>query len=420
MEVLDSLVCGLARNTTASTPKTMALGELYAGILEYIAPSVLAEEVMQTYDTNASPPFLIPLDTLKNNGFSNLVNAAQVLAYVAKETGLRATMVPLSMKHLVNFQRPWSDVVDNVTRMYTEMKMLRPSTWALLRHPSLLIEVLDGYMLPVATAKQWPNAASALRPDDPWHKIALGLHSNVAFRRVFVASDEAEWESMLLKGYHVVLGGKPTYLGLTDRQIMSVFSSAHDSGRDIVFRPFRAFNFQNNNPKHEAFAQSWRHVFQIPPPIQMRVQHIVQRLAPNFSCYHARVADEFFVLHKRDRPQFQRQHVFNMLKGFIKDNENVGRNTSVPGIYITSDVNEPVESIAGQATGHATTCHAFGCSKIEDDVTWGLIEREVCASAHDFFGNIYSTFTLAICGRRNNQSCNDMFNQSLSDGRLLF
>jgi hypothetical protein len=422
MNLLDSLVCRLARNITATDSTTMKLSEVYAGIFEYIEPDVLDEELAITkiYDTSPSPPFLIPLDTLENNGFSNLINDAQVLSFLANKVGLRATMVPLSMTHLVNFQRPWSDVVDNVTRFFAEMKSLRPSIWAVLRHPSLLIEVLDGYMLPVGSSNKWSHNASSLRPDDQWHKVALKLHSDVAFHVKRVAFNEAEWEKMLLQGYDVVLSAKPAYLGLADTQIVPTFNSSHASGRDIVFRPFRAFNFQNHNLEHAAFAKSWRDVFQIPPSIQNSVERIVQSLAPNFTCYHARVADEFYAQQKQDRPQFQKENVFNMLTGYIKSQEVSQQNTSAPSIYLTSDINARVEDIAGRPTYAATSCHVFGCPQIRDDVTWGLIEREVCTAAHTFIGNIYSTFTLSICARRNDQSCRDMFNQSLCDGRFLF
>jgi hypothetical protein len=420
MDVLDALVCRLTRNTTVTSTPAISLIQIYAEMSQYIEPDVLVEELAATkmFDaSNPSPPFLIPLDTLDNNGFSNLVNDAQVLAYVANKVGLRATMMPLSMQHLVNLQRPWSDVVTDVARFYTEMKILRPSTWALMRHPSLLIELLDGYMLAAGTTKY---IASAVRLDGPWLETALKLNSKHVFRRLFVASNESDWESKLLQGYDIVLGGKPAYLGLTDDQIMATIGSARETGRDIVFRPFRAFNFQNSNPRHATFEKAWRKVFQIPPALQLRVKHIVDSLAPNFTCYHARVADEFLAQHTLDRPHFLKDNVFGMLGGFIKSDEAVRSNASLPSIYVTTDINERVENIVGRAASAATSCHAFGCPQVKDDVTWGLIESEVCAAAHKFLGNIYSTFTLSICARRNDQSCRDMFDQTLSDGRLLF
>jgi hypothetical protein len=161
-------------------------------------------------------------------------------------------------------------------------------------------------------------------------------------------------------------------------------------------------------------------VFQVPPTLQLRVKNIVERLAPNFTCYHARVADEFLTKHKKARPHFQKDNVYGLLRGFINGQEAIRANVSLPNIYVTTDINERVEYIVGRTTGAATSCRAFGCSALRDDVTWGLIEREVCAAAHKFVGNIYSTFTLSVCARRHDQSCLDMFGQALSDGRLLF
>lgn len=438
-DVLDALVCRCAWNETIATAPAMGSSQCYAKLLEYIEPDVLAEDLeiatkmyYEEFDatkfdlgsranSTPAPPFLIPIDTLENNGFSNLVNDVQVLAYIASKVGLRATMVPLCMKHLVNLQRPWSDVVINVQRLYTKMKVLRPSTWALLRHPSLLIEALDGYMLPVDTTKKWNKEAPALGAVDPWLKLAEKLHSKYVFRRMLVASNVAEWESKLLLGYDIVMGeSTAAYLGLDDDQIVSTFGSALETGQDVVFRSFRAFNFQNGNSEHAAFAAAWREVFKIPLTYRRRVQGIIRRLAPSYTCYHARVADEFALQHKLERPHFQKTNVFSMLRAFIADAEGVREATSSPNIYITSDINERVDIIAGRTTGAATSCHAFGCGQVKDDVPWGLIEREVCAAAHKFIGNIYSTFTLSICAHRDDQSCHDMFGQSLSDGRLLF
>ena len=436
LDVLDALVCRLANKTTASEAPDMLVSELLAGLLEFVNPSVLKEdlELTRMYSTAPSPPFLLPLDTLPNNGFSNLANAAQVLAYLGQKTGLRAAMVPLSMQHLYHVPRPWSDVLSNVSRFYLEMRSLRPPVWAMLRHPSLLVEVLDSHMLSAGPAKLWTHNTTCrhiktpsievtmpcMAADDPWMPVGSQLYSKRTFQRLYIASNAAEWERLALQGHDVVLGEGSAYLGLSENQAGPVLLNRTKTGRDIVLRPFRGFNFQNGNAKHVAFSKSWRATFTPSQTITDHVQGILQKLHANFTCYHARVADEFMVHHHADRPQFARENVFGMLSNAITRQESIAPNATLPFVYITSDVNEPIERVVGWNSRVATSCHAFGCPKVKDGVTWGLIERDVCASAAGFAGNIYSTFTLSICARRNDQSCHDYFNQSLSDGRLLF
>lgn len=470
MHVLDALVCRLASGLIArSEVPHMYLAEVYAGLLEFVAPEVLGEDLLLVEKSavelksaskrpskivpglaaEGPPTYLLPLDTLDNNGFSNTVNAAQVLAYTANKTGVAAAMVPLSLRHRKHAPRPWSDVIADVGEFYAKLPGLRPPTWALLRHPSLLVEVLDGYMLSAGTVKLWTRNATCrvvktahgdfpvpcmANGDDAWGRLAAVIHSPRTFRRFRVASNAAEWEEKLLRGEDVVISQGRGYLGLSDDEMSSAIASrtAH-FGRDIVFRPFRAFNFQNANAGHLEFASSsWAAAFKPARALLDQTAAIVQSLASNYTCYHARVADEFMAQHQAARPQFAADNVFRLISQRMSSEGQPARGGGggesdaalPPSVYITSDDNNPVQRIVVnasslQAAAAATSCRAFGCAE-KDHVSWGIIERLVCASAATFLGNIYSTFTLSVCALRNDQPCRDLFNQTLSDGRLLF
>lgn len=430
MDVLDFLVCNRTNKIARPAAAQMSLDEIYAGIFEHVSPEVLSEDLGLTElfgATDVSKPFLIPLDTVENNGFSNLVNAAQVLAYVSSRAHMAATMVPLSSKHLVHAQIAWSAVIANVTGVYATFPSLRPPLWAILRHPSLIIEVMDGYMLSAGRAKLWSHAPlcdhagtpNCITRDNPAHVAARALHSPLAFKPLHVAGDDAQLENMKLMGCDAVSGKEQPYLGLAESQLSSVFDAARMNGRDVVFRPFRAFNFQNSNADHVSFAKSWRRAFRFSEYVHRQAKLMRAHLSPDFTCYHARVADEFIAQH-RNMPIFNKMTVYSMLSRSVELHEMARRTESAPGVYISTDTHDPIENIIGRSTPAVMTCHAHGCRNVSGDVVWGAVERVVCASAKDFFGNIYSTFTLSVCSLRRDQVCKDLFNQTLADGRLLF
>lgn len=456
MDVLDALVCRLASNITSSQVPALETSELYAGLLEFVDPDVLEEELrlLQIHIAKMEaaprippqplgappivpPTYLIPLDELANNGFSNTVQAAQVLAYVANKTGLNAAMVPFSIRHRRHSPRPWSDVVANVTSFYNEINTLTPPIWAMLRHPSLLVEVMEGYMLPAGPAKLWSHNATCrqvrtqrgevvrlpcMTANDVWNKISSAYYSPRLFQRLHITRNAAERERLLLRGHDAVVGSTRAYLGLSDEEVSSVIAARTTfRGRDILFRPFRAFNFQNTNPNHLEFAKSWRAAFKPAASLVARVDATLSSLAVNFSCYHARVAEEFMAQHRADRPQFGAETVFKIISERIQQGHDTSRppDPSKPTAYISSDLAEPTNHLSYYSSMVATSCHAFGCSE-KDEVGWGIVDRLVCASAAKFLGNIYSTFTLSVCALRNDQKCRDLFGQALGDDRLLF
>lgn len=455
MDVLDALVCRLAGNFTKSEMPALEARELYAGLLEFVHPDVLDEElglvqrhIAELAAVPAPPPpipgtppiappaYLIPLDSIDNNGFSNTVNAAQVLAYVANKTGLKAAMVSLSIRHRKHEPRPWSDVISNVAQFYDQVPSLTPSLWAMLRHPSLLVEVLDGYALPAGSSKLWSHNTTCRKVSarrgkviklpcmssmDAWGNISVSHHSPRLFQRMHVAWSAADREELLLHGHDAVSGKRLPYLGLSDEEIVSAVATRNTfRGRDIAFRPFRAFNFQNEHANHVAFAESWRAAFKPAASLQEKADGVLRGLAANFTCYHARVADEFLTQHRVARPHFGADNVFRMIDERIEQEREAnppGQN--LPTVYITSDLVDPVKMLSTGSSPIATSCRAFGCSD-KDCVGWAIIDRLVCASAATFLGNTYSTFTLAICAIRNDQKCRDLFGQALGDGRLLF
>jgi hypothetical protein len=64
------------------------------------------------------------------------------------------------------------------------------------------------------------------------------------------------------------------------------------------------------------------------------------------------------------------------------------------------------------------TCADFGCAN-EDANTQTMIDLLVSSEAGNFEGNMWSTFTICVCGLRNDQVCRDVFGRENMEGRLL-
>ena len=417
-DVVDILVCSNAATVLRAARPPMPLTGMFAELLRLVPASVLLEErLLGRQMVDSKQRSIFTLEETKNNGFFNLVNSLQTMGYLARRLNATAIMLPFSASHLAHDIQPWSAVID-ADRLFSGMRQFRPSVWALLKHPCLLVEALDDMTLPVFSRTTYAQENVEFDAHhEYWTRLALQLYTPRAFLRVFVASNPIAAENLKLHGQVAAVGAGVPHLGLTESQLSSVVERWLSRGRDITLRTFRAFNFQTSEPKHLQYAARWKASFQVNQAIQLKTTSIIDAMPRDFTCIHARLNDEFLALHA-SQTQFQRASVISKIREFA----NIGANAT---LYITSDVGIRQESIANSTSIFSAsifTCHDFGCSNDSAgaNVLWGLVENSVCGAASVFKGNIYSTFTLGVCAKRDDQVCNDLLGQSLKDGRLLF
>jgi len=135
-----------------------------------------------------------------------------------------------------------------------------------------------------------------------------------------------------------------------------------------------------------------------------------------FACVHLRLLEEYLV-HHADKVHGNRTRVLQALAGFVAEQAAAG--TTAFYVATDSDLRSTLAAMPPPARFH--TCFDHGCTAATfgADSVQGYVDLEVCAAADVFRGNTFSSYTLAVCGRRGDQECRDLFDRTIDDGRLL-
>jgi hypothetical protein len=416
-EVVEELLCARASRTTRPTKPPLTVSEVLYGMLRLVPAAILAEDVLREHQLAPPSSAMFVLDTLSNNGFSNIKGSLQTLGYFAQAANSTAFMLPFYDRHLQASIRPWSTVID-AQRFHQRMPHFVPSTYLLLRHPAILVEVLDRYAC--APVSPGPHDAAVLRAHaNQLISRAIQSAPPKPFLTVHIAGSGAELEALLLAGHAAALA-EDASLGLSEGQLRVLGEWAR-SGRDVAFaRTFRKFNFQTSNADHVRYAAAWRQSFRLSAPIAKKASAMLRQMGPEFTCVHVRLKDEYLATQASagDAPS-QKGAALARLRRQALLLQPLGK------LYIATDVDlRPwiASSLDTSATGKVFTCHDFGCSGDDpgNNVFWALVEAAVCGGAKEFLGNIFSSFSLAVCASRGDQACTDLFGNTLQDGRLLY
>ena len=436
-DALDLLLCRASQKAVRLEPGSVvaaavAHGEqLLRAVAAHIPPAVLAEDLavlgampLAQLQAALSQRLLFSLEPVANNGLSNVIGAAQTLAFLATTHALRGVassaagqlafiMPPFQGQHLRPGCAPWGDIV-NATAFYAALPhALPPSTLPLLHPRAALDGVLHGAQM--AAAVGGATAADALL--DGYPSVVTALVTAAAGRtytRLFVSHDRAE---ALQLGGHVAAQPSHEYLGCTDTELRTAVAHVDPSSDVALPTVFRSYAFMLNDTRHVMFGAQWRAAFRANAAVEAKARGILEALPRPFACIHLRLKEEYLRAHG-GAVHGNASVVLASFKAYL----SAQRARKVTTFYAATDTNAAAALAPLVPPGAVLfTCADFGCAAEQagEESGVGFVDRSVCAAADFFVGNIYSSYTLQICALRGDQACGDLFGRRIADGRLL-
>ena len=436
-DALDLLLCRASQKAVRLEPGSVvaaavAHGEqLLRAVAAHIPPAVLAEDLavlgampLAQLQAALSQRLLFSLEPVANNGLSNVIGAAQTLAFLATTHALRGVassaagqlafiMPPFQGQHLRPGCAPWGDIV-NATAFYAALPhALPPSTLPLLHPRAALDGVLHGAQM--AAAVGGATAADALL--DGYPSVVTALVTAAAGRtytRLFVSHDRAE---ALQLGGHVAAQPSHEYLGCTDTELRTAVAHVDPSSDVALPTVFRSYAFMLNDTRHVMFGAQWRAAFRANAAVEAKARGILEALPRPFACIHLRLKEEYLRAHD-GAVHGNASTVLAAFKAYL----SAQRARKVTTFYVATDTNAAAVLAPLVPPGAVLrTCADFGCAAelAGEESSVGFVDRSVCAAADFFVGNIYSSYTLHICALRGDQACGDLFGRRITDGRLL-
>ena len=417
-DLLDLMLCRQSDRTvqlSAAAFPAWDVPQLLAEVARHIPAAILEEDLhvlsnrsSTARDMQLSSRVLFSLEDLSTNGFSNRMGTMQTLAYVSSLVNASCIMPPYQPVHNKATCAPWKAVLHMSHFYEVHAHALPPSVAVLLMPRAIFAMLLDGAQLPLETPPL-EAAEGLLRFPDAVASLVRHCRAGRPYSTLYVGQNA---ESARLRGRHAVRPAH-AYLGLTDAE---VFDSARTVPYDIGLpTTFRAYKFEKAAPQHLQFAQRWRASFVPSDGVQRRTNDTIAAMQQPFACVHLRVLDEFLRDH-RAQEHGNRTHALSMFRRFV--DAQLALNVSTFYLATDTDIRALLEAPPADARFH--TCFDFGCNaRFGDDTRQGFIDGEVCKAAHVFRGNVYSSYTLAVCARRNDQLCEDLFGRRITDERLL-
>jgi hypothetical protein len=424
-DVLDLLVCKSAaaqRMLAADAFPVWNVPRLLAEVARHIPATVLEEDlaVLASRPSDAQDRLLgcrllFSLEDLRTNGFSNRVGTMQALLFLSEELDLSCAMPPFQPFHNGESTAPWVDVL-NVSSFYAAFERAVPPSVLLLLQPStLLAYLIDGAQLPVlrhaAREVLLPAKLEAAFQLVAQHSRA---HTGQSYGMLYVSSHA---EYFRLRG-KVAMRPRHAYLGMTDAESHAAFAFFPSDADVGMPTTFRTAYFKKDLPHHIDFAQKWRSSFLPSEKVGAKSDATIDAMSRPFACVHLRLLDEYLEHHK-SLPHGNRTHVLHLFQQFASAQVAGG----TQNIYVAADTDIRAWASTALPTHlrlRVHMCFDFGCPAIFGaDSVQGVVDASVCTAADVFRGNIYSSYTLHICARRNDQSCEDLFGRTISDNRLL-
>ena len=435
-DVLDLLLCRASQSRVALEGGPTAAGsreQLLRAVAAHIPPPVLAEDLAVLA---AMPPgalrhalsgrLVFSLEPVANNGLSNVIGAAQTLAFLSTTTALspgpgassdRAVafiMPPFQGQHLRRGSGPWGTVI-NATALYAAFPhALPPSTLPLLHPRAVLDALLGGSQVACCEGSGVPGAGAVVDRFPGVFAALVAASMGRTYTRLFVS--HAHGEALLLGGHTAARPAHP-YLGCTDGELHGAVAHVDPVSDVALPSVFRAYAFTLADSRHVRFGAQWRAAFVANEAMEAKAAGIVAALPRPYACIHLRLKQEYLAAHGGE-VHGNSTAVLAALASFLA----AQRARKVTTFYAATDTHAAALLAPLVPQGAALhTCQDFGCSAqgAGDDSARGFVDRSVCAAADVFAGNIYSSYTLHICALRGDQACVDLFGRRISDGRLL-
>jgi hypothetical protein len=402
-DFIDILVCSKIGTQTAFPIEIDSTRQMYEKLLRHIPGKILEEEksYWPLYDGSDSPT-IIGRDLMINNGLSNLEGSSQCLRFLAGVMNISAALVPMYQQHLKSNLSAWSTIYR--MKPFIGMQRWRSTIYPLLRHPSMIFEIFDGMMIPVTGTELYEHAPDIKRF---WISVGESIKSLKLYQNIYIARNLEDFKENVYSGKTCLMGDIP-HLGIQVRQ--ASWLQKKFSHRDIaLFKSFRSVSISSKSVYAINFRHIWREHIQINEALNAMTVQMLNRIGDSYTCIHLRLNQEFLVL--MDGRPFGEDEALHRLNSKLLPGMNV---------FVISDNSSNVKRVRDMFP--KSNVHSSSDMENFDELALQqrvVAEKHVCSLAQDFWGNIYSSFTLSICGMRNDQKCRDLFGNELKDSRLL-
>ena len=422
-DVIDAFVCSASTTTVQLSEAIFPLWDtdrLMLELAQHVPEEVLQNDIQTFVDHRSvdeqrallSQPLMFGLDSMAYNGLSNRLGSLQTLLYLSETLLHRSVALPPFIPtHNEESVAPWSEIMDAAS-FYGQFKHAVPCAIALFLHPTVIFEaLLDDAQFPLQAERTVTNTA-LLEPVrsllTQYSRVTVGR----SFRRVSISRNA---EQIQLSGGLAIYPEHP-YLGVTDQEAQLALVGY--AGVDLAFTSaFRGYRFSTDDSAHLRFANAWRQGFTPSEAVKARVAMSRSKLPPSFACVHLRLKEEFLVTHQ-GQEHGDKERVLSRFYAYLQT--EVPANVTAVYLAMDVDLRSQLKKFRPKPSKRIYTCFDFGCApNFGDDAAQGVIDGSICAGAEVFRGNIFSSYSLAICGRRGDHLCLDLFGRQLTDQRVL-